>query len=262
MRCLVLTFLLIVSGLVHAGTFDHSHAQWSSLLADHVIWTKRGVASKVDYMGLKQDNAALEDYLAGLSNVAPEQYDGWSREQQLSFLINSYNAFTVKLVIDHYPVASIKDIGGLFSSPWKQAFIPLLGETLTLDQLEHVLIRAPGKFDEPRIHFAVNCASVGCPALRPEAFVADRLHAQLEDSQRRFLSDRSRNRFDPEHGAFQVSKIFDWYGEDFVKRWGSLEEYLSQHSSLLADRERLPQGSAPAAKIEFLDYDWSLNQLR
>ncbi|MDH1932811.1 DUF547 domain-containing protein [Pseudomonas sp. GD03696] len=262
MRTLLLTLLLSLAGIAQASPFDHSHFQWSTLLAKHVTWINRGVASEADYLGFKQDEVALKRYLTNLSNVTRDQYDGWSREQQLSFLINSYNAFTVKLIIEHYPVASIKDIGGLFSSPWKQAFIPLLGKTLTLDQLEHALIQAPGKFDDPRIHFAVNCASVGCPALRPRAFVASRLHAQLEDSQRRFLSDRSRNRFDSERGVYQISKIFDWYGEDFAKRWGSLEEYLSQHSSLLTDHERQSQLSARSTEIEYLDYDWSLNKAR
>lgn len=261
MRSLFLILLLTITGLVQASTFDHSHTQWSALLAKHVEWVNRGVASEVDYPGFKQDKAALEGYLASLSNVSRDQYDGWSREQRLAFLINSYNAFTVKLVLDHYPVRSIKDIGGLFSSPWKQAFIPLVGRTLTLDQLEYSLIRAPGEFDEPRIHFAVNCASLGCPALRPEAFVAERLHDQLEDSQRRFLSDRSRNRFDANRETFLVSKIFDWYEEDFVRRWGSLEEYFNQHSALMAEQRGILQ-HARKSKIEFLDYDWSLNQAR
>ncbi|HBO7425067.1 TPA: DUF547 domain-containing protein [Pseudomonas aeruginosa] len=261
MRSLFLTLLLSLPGLVQAGTFDHSHAQWSALLAEHVAWVSQGVASEVDYQGFKQNEAPLDGYLASLSNVTRDQYDGWSRAQRLAFLINSYNAFTVKLVVDHYPVGSIKDIGGLFSSPWKQAFIPLLGQTLTLDLLEHSMIRAPGAFDEPRIHFAVNCASLGCPALRPEAFVAERLDAQLEDSQRRFLSDRRRNRFDADRRTFQVSKIFDWYGEDFVRQWGSLETYLDQHSALLSGQQSHQQ-SARRSEIEFLDYDWSLNQAR
>lgn len=261
MRSLLLTLLLAVAGLAQAEPFDHSHTQWSALLAKHVAWVNRGVASEVDYPGFKQDDVALEAYLATLSSTTRKDYDSWNQEQQLAFLINSYNAFTVKLVIDHYPVASIKDIGGLFSSPWKQAFIPLLGQMLTLDQLEHSLIRAPGVFDDPRIHFAINCASVGCPALRPEAFVAERLHAQLEDSQRRFLSDHSRNRFDAGRQTFQVSKIFDWYGEDFVNQWGSLEEYFDQHTALLAGRQG-QQKSDHRSKIEFLDYNWSLNQAR
>lgn len=259
MRTLLLALMFCLSGQLQANSFDHAHSQWTSLLARHVTWISHGVASEVDYRGFKQDQAELDGYLAELSKVTREQYDGWSRDQRLAFLINAYNAFTVKLVVDHYPLQSIKEIGGLFGSPWKQAFIPLLGQTLSLDQVEHSLIREPGVFDEPRIHFAVNCASVGCPALRSEAFVASKLDAQLEESQQRFLMDRSRNRFDASSNSFQVSKIFDWYGEDFAKRWGSLEDYLHQQASLLAAAEQLPQVERKP-KVEFIDYDWSLNQ--
>ena len=147
----------------------------------------------------------------------------------------------------------------MFASPWSQAFIPLFGQTLTLNQVEHSLIREPGVFDEPRIHFAVNCASVGCPALRPEAFVAEKLDAQLQDSQRRFLSDRSRNRFDAASGRFRVSKIFDWYADDFARQSGSLQAYLQKQATLLATTEELKQ-ARNTSTVAFLDYDWSLNQ--
>lgn len=259
MRTLLLTLMFCLSGQLQANTFDHDHAQWTALLARHVAWIDQGVASQVDYRGFKQDQAALDRYLATLSSVSRQQFEGWSRNQRLAFLINAYNAFTVKLVTEHYPVESIKEIGGLFGNPWKQTFIPLLEQTLSLDQIEHSLIRQPGVFDEPRIHFAVNCASVGCPALRSEAFVAGRLDEQLEDSQRRFLRDRSRNRFDALGGRFQVSKIFDWYGEDFAKHWGSLEDYLRQQAALVVTTEQRQQTLNPL-KVEFIDYDWSLNQ--
>lgn len=259
MRTLLLALMICLSGQLQAKTFDHNHAQWTSLLERHVTWTRQGGASEVDYRGFKKDQEELGNYLTALSTVSLQQYGDWSRDQRLAFLINAYNAFTVKLVVDHYPVKSIKDIGGLFSSPWKQAFIPLLGRTLTLDQVEQSLIREPGVFDEPRIHFAVNCASIGCPALRTEAFVASELNAQFEDSQRRFLMDRNRNIFDPSSNSFHVSKIFQWYGDDFAKHWGSVEAYLHQHASLLAASKHLPKAES-AHTIEFIDYDWSLNQ--
>ncbi|QNH03971.1 DUF547 domain-containing protein [Pseudomonas sp. B11D7D] len=249
---------LLFSGVLQAETFDHQHRTWTRLLERHVVWLSSGHASVVDYSGFQQDMDELETYLNELSAVPSDEYRRWQVSQRLAFLINAYNAFTVKLVTDHYPVGSIKDIGGLFSSPWRQAFIPLLGQTLSLDQIEHSLIREPGVFDEPRIHFAVNCASVGCPALRNEAFVAERLDEQLEDSQRRFLSDQSRNRFDPIRQRLQISKIFDWYGEDFSREWGSLENYFNQHLTLLSPstKQYTPQKKL---RIEYLDYDWSLN---
>ncbi|WP_322981320.1 DUF547 domain-containing protein [Pseudomonas sp. C11] len=259
MRNLLFSLLLTLSGWTQAAMFDQNHEQWTDLLARHVAWDEVGFASAVDYRGFKRDQAQLDRYLAVLSAVSRDQYDSWSRPQQLAFLINSYNAFTVKLIIEHYPLQSIREIGGLFSSPWKLEFIPLLGQKMSLDQIEHGVIRKPGVFDEPRIHFAVNCASIGCPALRPEAFIAKRLDIQLEDSQRRFLSDHRRNRFNPEQERFEVSMIFDWYGDDFIKRNGSLQTYFLKHVRwLVAGGASLP--IEPESGIEFLDYDWSLNE--
>ena len=164
-----------------------------------------------------------------------------------------------------YPkLDSIKDLGSLFSSPWKPKWVPLLGDKLSLDDIEHGRLRERGRYDDPRIHFAVNCASIGCPMLREEAFVAERLHAQLDEQALRFLSDRTRNRF--ADGKLEMSKIFDWYGEDF--RLGhrgitSLPAYLARFADALADapadRERI---KAQKADISFLDYDWKLNDAR
>jgi hypothetical protein len=160
---------------------------------------------------------------------------------------------------------SIKDLGSLFRSPWQKEFFQLLGKPRDLDEIEHGMIRRKGVYDEPRIHFAVNCASIGCPALRDEAFVADKLDNQLEDSLKRFLADRSRNRFNPQTGSVEVSKIFDWYKEDFSSGYGgfnSLQEVFAQYAKLLADkaedRQRLKEGKV---SIQFLDYDWGLNDV-
>jgi hypothetical protein len=258
MRIALLLLMLGLSASAQASSFDHAHGAWRALLASHVTWVQNGAATEVDYAGFSRDERALANYLQELSVVSSEQYEGWSRPRQLAYLINSYNAFTVKLILDHQPVSSIRQIGGLFTSPWEIRFIPLLGKKLSLDQIEHGMIREPGVFDEPRIHFAVNCASMGCPALRPEPYVADQLGEQLEDSERRFLGDRSRNRYNEEKGRFEVSKLFDWYGEDFTQRWGSLNAYLDQHSRLVGP----PPGNASKARIVFLEYDWSLNSIR
>jgi hypothetical protein len=261
MRSLLLAFILCLgSSTLHAGSrFDDSHGQWTALLQKHVQWFDQGTASAVDYPGFQADQAQLQAYLDGLSAVTAAQYRQWSRAQQLAFLINAYNAFTVQLIFENYPLESIKQIGGRFSNAWRQPFIPLLGQTLTLDDIEHGMIRQPGVFDDPRIHFAVNCASIGCPALRNEAFVARRLDAQLQDSQQRFLRDRSRNRYDPQRKRFVVSKIFQWYGEDFDKRWGSLERYLQQHADTLAGPSELER-ARQTDEVAFGFYDWNLNQ--
>gem|GEM_PF-174401 len=261
--CLSLFLIFIASS---AFAFDHSHAAWDALLKQHVHWNADGVASRVDYAALQKNPAGFNGYLQKLSAVSESEYARWSKPQQLSFLINAYNAFTIELILTRYPdLTSIKDLGSFFSSPWKKEFFILLGKERSLDDLEQGMIRQPGVFNEPRIHVALVCASIGCPGLRNEAFIAERLDEQLEDSLHRFLSDRSRNRYNPETDKLEVSKIFDWYGEDFVGFRGhpSVASFLGDYAELLAadpnDRLRLKAGDIP---LEFLDYDWRLNDLR
>jgi hypothetical protein len=178
--------------------------------------------------------------------------------------VNAYNAFTVELILTRYPgLTSIKDLGSFVQSPWQKKFFRLLGDQRSLDDVEHGLIRAPGVFDDPRIHFAVVCASKGCPMLRNEAFVAERLELQLDDSLRRFLSDRSRNRYESATGTLTVSKIFDWYRKDFSlghQGFTSLNAVFVRWTDSLADQPamqaRIRSGDF---KLEFLPYDWALN---
>lgn len=263
MRRFLLAWLLAFASSA-ASAFDHQHTPWTRLLASHVVTSPDGRASRVRYAAFATDRPALQAYLATLSAVTPTEYQGWTRPQRLAFLINAYNAFTIELVLTRYPrLDSIRDLGSLFRSPWRIAFVPLLGDVRSLDDIEHGLIRAPGTFDDPRIHGAVNCASIGCPMLAPEAYVADRLDAQLDDAMARFLADRSRNRFDPGRGRLEVSRIFAWYRDDFergARGLHRLQDLFARHADRLADREadrrRLREGQAP---IEFLDYDWRLN---
>jgi Protein of unknown function, DUF547 len=264
-RAILAAILLAATSAAHA--FDQSHAAWEALLKRHVVVAKDGNSSRVDYAGFQANPTALQSYLGDLSSVTQAEYRGWTREQQLAFLINAYNAFTIKLVLTRYPdMKSIKDLGSILKSPWKKEFFMLLGAERSLDGVEHGLIRAAGVFDEPRVHFALNCASIGCPMLREEAYVADRLGVQLEDAVKRFLGDRSRNRHDPAWGGLEISKIFDWYKEDFEKGnrgINSVPQFLARYADLLADgtaaRAELRQGSA---KIRYLDYDWNLNDTR
>lgn len=266
--CLVAVFLImIVPGVGHSDSFDHEHPEWNLLLNGTVHWNIDHTASQVDYARLQKHHEFLKAYLFKLSAVTRVVFDSFSREQQLAFLINAYNAFTVELILTEYPdVESIKDLGSLFSSPWKKKFFLLLGESQSLDGVEHDLIRGSGRYKEPLIHFAVNCASVGCPALLDEAFTADKLDQQLLESTRRFLNDRNRNRFDANSATLEVSSIFDWYSEDFARGWrgyDSLQDFFRTHADWITTdgkgSERLVEGPL---KIEFLDYDWSLNSLR
>ena len=261
------TFLAASAALalpVRAEGFDHSHAAWTALLKKHVVPIAGGKSSKVRYAGMAIDRPALKAYLAALSSVGASAFGAFSKARQMAFLINAYNAFTIELILTRYPkLVSIKDLGSLFQSPWKQKFVPLLDSTLSLDGVEHDMLRARGRFDDPRIHFAVNCAAIGCPPLREEAFVAERLDAQLDEQTLRFMSDRSRNRWSPVNQRLEVSRIFDWYAEDFHlghKGIASALALYARHADQLADesanRERI---RTQRAGVAFLDYDWNLN---
>ncbi len=250
--------LLVVVAAPAPAAFDPGHKAWTELLARHVHWNTEGTATTVDYGAFARDRAALDAYLASLAVVQRSRFDRWEWPRRQAFLINAYNAATVQLVLSEYPgIDSIKDIGGLFSTPWKQKFVMLLGEKRSLDDIEHVLLRGAAEYRDPRIHFAVNCASIGCPALRPEAFVGARLDAQLKDQTRRFLRDGARNRYDRDKDRFELSSIFDWYGDDFDKHSGGVRAFVIRHGI----GPSAPPPPAAAAKIRFLEYDWRLNDM-
>ena len=229
-------------------------------------WNAAGTATTVDYAALARDRTTLDAYTGSLSAIKMDEFNAWSKAERVSFLINAYNAFTLQRILSRYPnLESIRDLGNIvWDSPWKQRFFVLLGARRHLDEVEHELLRGAADFDEPRIHFAVNCASVGCPALRPEAYRPDRLSAQLEDQTRRFLRDRTRNRFDPDgRGTAWISPIFKWYAEDFEaghRGHSSLQHFLQAYSQELTGstdgRELLQRG---AFALKYSDYSWKLN---
>lgn len=234
-----------------ATAFDHAHAAWTRLLGNFV---KDGW---VDYAGLRGSRAELDAYLAALENVRPPEYEAWARPERLAFWINAYNAYTVRLILDHYPVESIKRIGGLFRGPFSKTFIPLKGlrgKDLSLDDVEHRILRK--EFDEPRIHFAIVCASKSCPALGPEAYGAADLDRQLDEAARAFLADPKKNRIDRAKRALEISSIFKWFREDFEKAAGTLPAFLARFTDV-ETAKALREGEE--WKIGFLDYDWSLN---
>jgi hypothetical protein len=238
---------------------------WNQLLEQCVYPLPDGGGTAVDYDCISARRATLDRYLSSLSGVSRGSYLEWAEPEQLAFLVNAYNAFTVALILTAYPeLESIRDLGGFLSSPWKKRFIELLGDTVSLDDIEHGMIREPGRFDEPRIHFAVNCASIGCPALRREAYLGEELERQLEAQTRQFLGDRSRNRL--RDGELQVSPLFDWYEEDFESGWRGTEtvqEFLARYAAALGlDATQTTQLRRGALDIEFLDYDWRLNDFR
>ncbi len=269
MKKLVLaTATMLFATIVSAQSFDHSHAAFTTLLKKHVVVVDGGKSSKVKYAELKKDQPQLKAYLESLSKVTEVEFNTWSKPQQMAFLINAYNGYTLELILQNHPVKSIKDIGGVFDNRWKRKFFKLLGQDSYLDKVEHETLRKPGVYNEVRVHYAVNCASIGCPPLREEAFTADRLGAQLEEQAIRFLSDRSRNRY--ANGKLEVSMIFNWFKEDWDRVFTgfdgktpaikSREDYFARYAKQLADapadQQKIADGKAP---ISHLDYDWNLN---
>lgn len=269
LRAIALPFAAVAfsSGALGQTAFDHTHAAWDALLRKHVRLINEGRASQVNYKGFAQDRAALSAYLQSLSDVTPAQYASWSKARQYAFLANAYNAFTIEKVLTRYPnLKSIRDFGTVFGNPWKDRFFTLIGKQQHLDGIEHETMRAPSAFDDPRVHVAVNCASIGCPMLWNRAFNAERLDAQLDELMQRFMSDRSRNRYNEQAKAVELSRIFDWYGKDFEKGhkgYSSVNDVVTKYADQLADapadRAQLRTREVP---VRFLEYDWSLNDVR
>ena len=252
--------LALSAGTAHATAFDHG--PWDGLLQKNVVVHDGGKATTVDYQAMAAERTTLTGYLEQLTQVSRTQFDSWPKNEQLAFLLNAYNAWTVELILTRYPdLKSIKDLGTLFQSPWKKKFLSLLGEKRSLDDLEHGLIRGSGRYNEPRIHFAVNCASIGCPALKNQAYRAEILDEQLEEATVLFLSDRTKNRL--ADGKLQVCSIFKWYREDFAAGWRgatSLPQFLALYQDSLGLSEtEAGELAAGNLAIVFLDYDWRLN---
>lgn len=231
--------------------FDQEHTAWTSMLRHYV---RDGV---VDYASWKRSGEGdLDAYLASLQSVCGGHYNTWSRPQKLAFWINAYNAYTVRLVLNHYPLRSIWDIGLLPGAPFREDFIPmrkLRGDTISLNDIEHEILRE--ELRESRIHFAIVCASKSCPALRSEAYRAADLDRQLDDAARSFVRDATKNRFDASARTLWLSSIFDWFHEDFERASTSVPAYVARY----ADESTARAIGAGDVRVQHLDYDWSLN---
>jgi hypothetical protein len=232
------------------------HSAWSAILSKYVRPQPKG-ASRFDYKAVDAaDRARLREYISKLEQVDPATLD---RGEQIAFLANLYNAKTVEIVLDHYPVASIKDIslgGGLVAlvsgGPWKQKTTKLKGEALSLDDIEHGILRPV--FHDPRVHYALNCASLGCPNLRTEAFTGDQLETQLNTAAREFINDP--RGVDAADGALRASSIYSWFKEDF----GGDDAGVLTHFKRFADPP-LARKLEHAKRIDGYDYDWKLNDV-
>ncbi|WDP93231.1 MAG: DUF547 domain-containing protein [Desulfobacter sp.] len=223
-----------------AGVDNRIYAQ---LLKAHV---KKG---RVDYGGFKREEALFDQYLKILSDTDPKAL---TRNHRFAFYINAYNAFTIKLILSEYPeVNSIKELGGFFSSPWSKKFISLGGWKVSLDYIEHEVLRP--EFKDPRVHFAINCAARSCPPLLNRPYQGERLERQLEEQTRAFINNK-RSSFVKE-GTLFISKIFDWFEEDFSDNpLLFIRQYAGERLRAELD------GAGPEPDITYLYYDWSLNR--
>ena len=221
---------LATAPTVSAINIDHS--EWTKLLKKHV-----DDEGQVDYKGFLQDKSKLDDYLKTLSKQVPTK--DWSVQEQLAYYINLYNAQTVALILRNYPLKSIKDIDG----PWTKDFIKIGDKELSLGALEHSILR---KMNEPRIHFAINCASASCPKLINDAFIPEKLDEQLGKVTLGFINSDN-NTIGKEN--LELSRIFKWYKGDFAS--GKLVSYINPYTAIEI---------APKAKIKYKEYDWSLNE--
>ncbi|TDB65058.1 DUF547 domain-containing protein [Arundinibacter roseus] len=226
-----------------SNALDVDHGIWDKLLKKHV--NNQGM---VDYKGFKQDRAELKKYLNLLSKSAPN--NKWSKDEQLAYWINAYNAYTIELILEHYPVKSIKDIGSsikipFVNTPWDVKFIEIGGKKMDLNNIEHGIIRK--QFNEPRIHFALVCAAKSCPPLRNEAFTADKLDKQLDDQGRDFLNDPTKNVVTKNSAS--ITKIMDWYGGDFKKKM-PVKEWINKYAKTKLESDA----------ISYMNYNWALNE--
>ena len=225
---------------------------WANPMVDHDIYSellkKYVIDGKVDYAGFKSEEAKLDQYLKLLEAVDSKSL---SRDEQFAFYANAYNAWTIKLILSRYPdLKSIKDLGSLFKSPWKKEIVRLDGELMTLDNIEHDILRP--RFKDPRVHFAINCAAISCPPLSAEPYRGDRLSDQLNDSTRSFLNNPGSYKFDGDD--FYVSRIFKWFAEDF--NYDVLGFYLNYAND---DLKQKLEAKRTALRIKYLEYDWGLN---
>jgi len=226
-----------------AAIVDHS--AFDRLLKKHV--NEKGL---VNYRGFKADQKEFSQYLEQLSKNPPDA--SWSKQEQMAYWINAYNAYTIQLILNHYPVQSIKDIGSkikipFVTTPWAAEFFSIGGKKMSLDAIEHGTLRK--KFNDPRIHFALVCASISCPRLRNEAYTAARLDRQLDEQGQDFLNNPVKNKVSKSNP--QLSRYFDWYKGDWNENGQSVVKWVNRYSKTKLDAN---------ANVGFLEYNWNLNE--
>ena len=222
--------------VVPNGTIELDHSVWQTLLEKYV-----NDVGDVNYKGFLAGLPALDDYINYLAENSPER--DWPKNEKLAYYINLYNAATVKLILNNYPTKSIKDL----KNPWGKSWIRTGDGLLSLGDIEHKILR---KMNEPRIHFAINCASFSCPKLSNKAFTASQMEKQLTEATKSFIQDANKNIISKQR--LQLSNIFKWYKKDFTEN-GSVINYIQPYTPIKLDNK---------ADIDYLKYDWHLNEAK
>ena len=272
------TFFLCFAGNIMAQAaqdltpFDQNHTIFNKLLQENVKDTK------VKYQGFI-DSVEFVNYLESLNNISPDDFNTWTDSQKIAFWINAYNAFTIKAIIDHYPIQRSFTLIGIFYAPknsilqipgvWKKLQFQAVGQNVTLDHIEHGILRK--EFNEPRIHSAINCASISCPDLRNEAYISDKIDKQLDDSSKNFVNSKTKGvLIDKNKNKIKVSKIFKWFGDDFFSNYHKQEfndKSDKQNGTLgfiykyINDDEKKYVLSGNY-KLKYMSYDWGLNETK
>ena len=254
--------ILVLLGILFPPStfaFDHQYHRWSQTLQKYL--TVKGPSARLNYQKLQADPHHLFQAAKEIAAVKARKYAQWTYPQRLAFLINAYNIYTVQAILQHYPIKSIKEIkSGLLpvalNNPWKKIKNQLLGQTVALDHIEHGMLRK--LFHEPRIHFAINCASIGCPALAKTPYTAQRLEKMLSQYTDEFMRDFSRNRFDEKKRILYLSKIFDWFAEDFIKKYGTIQKFALPY--YVQSKKQVQALLKQGVQIQYTDYNWGLNE--
>ena len=242
-----LIFVLVLCVFVNLANSGWSKAKVDNSLYGELLnkYVKDGV---VDYQGFKTDEARLNQYLELLENI---KVNSLSRDEQLAFYVNAYNAWTIKLILSAYPkIKSIKDLGNIFRSPWEKEIVRINGRVLTLDDVEHEILRA--QFKDSRVHFAINCASKSCPPLIAKPYEGSTLDRQLDSATRAFINDPKSNYL--RDNKLYVSRIFKWFSEDFND---NILGFFLKYGE--GDFKKELEAKKDKLKIVYLSYDWSLN---
>lgn len=250
---------------------EFGYAKYDALLRTHV-----DSDGYVDYPALLAQRADLDHFIALMGAVSDPEYDAWPKPEQLAFWINAYNAITLEYILNNYPIQKGSFLSGLryptnsirqIDGVWDTLTSKVVGKQRTLEDIEHEILRA--QFGDARIHVAIVCASIGCPPLRSEAFVADTLEKQLDAQSRTFLSDPTKFRIDRNRSTVYISSIFKWFGKDFIPEHGTDTGYAGHNTSQRAVLAFISKYTSPedakylktaSYSIEYQDYDWSLNE--